>query len=128
MWFTKIIAKKKIIKLTKTDEFSSVFSFRKRISGTYFAVHYQPNAGQEPRLGLVVSKKIAKLAVNRNYMRRVLRELYKNFEQSFPNFDFVIRVQKFYSHADYNKVEQEFKLLSLKLNKIALTKTVIKIE
>ncbi len=81
-----------------------------------------------PRLGLVVSKKVAKLAVNRNYMRRVLRELYRNFKQNFPDFDLVIRVQSFFSHADYQQLEQEFKQLSLKLNKISPNKTVIKIE
>lgn len=83
---------------------------------------------QVPRLGLVVSKKVAKLAVNRNYMRRVVRELYRNFEQNFPDFDLVIRVQIFFSHADYLQVEQEFKQLSSRLNKIASNKTVIKIE
>ena len=75
-----------------------------------------------------MSKKVAKLAVNRNYMRRVLREMYRNYEQQFPNLDLVIRVQSFFSHADYAQVEQEFKQLALKLQKITPNKAVIKIE
>ena len=75
-----------------------------------------------------MSKKVAKLAVNRNYMRRVLREMYRNYEQQFPNLDVVIRVQSFFSHADYVQVEQEFKQLALKLQKITPNKAVIKIE
>jgi len=30
-------------KLKKTDEFSSVFNFRRRISGIVLALHYMPN-------------------------------------------------------------------------------------
>ena len=51
-------------KLIKTDEFSSVFNFRKRISARFLVVHYQPNTITHARLGLVVGKKIAKLSHN----------------------------------------------------------------
>jgi len=45
------------LKLTKTDEFSSVFSFRKRIASPTLVFHYQPNQFGYARMGLVVSKK-----------------------------------------------------------------------
>ena len=62
-----------------------------------------------------MSKKVAKLAVHRNYMRRVLRELYKNNEYQWPALDLVIRVQRFFSHADFVLIEQEFDQLTQKL-------------
>lgn len=78
------------------------------------AIHYQPSLRELPRLGLVVSKKVAKLAVHRNYMRRVLREMFRKNVQQLPNFDLVIRVQSFFSHADFMQVEKEFNQMILK--------------
>ena len=69
-------------------------------------------------MGLVVSKKIAKLAVHRNYMRRVLREIFRKNMHQLPNFDLVIRVQSFFSHADFMQVEQEFNQMMLKFREI----------
>lgn len=86
-------------------------------------MHYLPNVIASPRLGLVVSKKIAKLSVHRNYMRRVLRELFRNTDRDFPNVDLVIRVQSFFSHADFIQVQQEFNQLLLKLQALKLPKT-----
>ena len=40
-------------------------------------MHYMPNALEHARLGLIVGKKTARRAVQRNYMKRVLRELFR---------------------------------------------------
>ena len=103
-------------KLIKTDEFSSVFNFRKRISAKFLAVHYQPNTLEHPRLGLVVGKKIAKLAVHRNYMRRVLREFFRTQQHVINHTDLVIRVQKTFEKKDFVQIKQEFDALILKIN------------
>src|SRR5574343_358209 len=41
-------------RLTKTDEFSSVFGFRRAIRGQWLMLHYQPRSDGSARLGLVV--------------------------------------------------------------------------
>ena len=102
-------------KLLKTDEFSSVFNFRKRISAHYLAMHYQPNNHEKVRLGLVVGKKTAKLAVSRNYMRRVLRELFRLQQHQIAHVDLVIRVQKKFDKVNFSQIKQEFDALLLKL-------------
>ena len=108
-------------KMIKTDDFSSVFNFRKRISTQYLAIHYQPNMHQRARLGLVVGKKIAKLSVSRNYMRRVLREFFRTQQHDICHVDLIVRVQKKFSKADFNKIKQEFDSLIGKLNQRVLT-------
>lgn len=107
---------KKNSKLIKTDEFSSVFNFRKRIAGKFLAIHYQPNTMQHARLGLVVGKKVAKLAVHRNYMRRVLREFFRTRQHEINNVDLVIRVQKKFDKTDYDSIKQEVNTLIAKIN------------
>ena len=103
------------LRLLKTDDFSSVFNFRKRISGATLVIHYRNNLHHHPRLGLVVSKKIAKRSVDRNYMRRVLRELFRRHQAHFHSLDLVIRPQKPFSVKNYNEIAQEFDMLSTKL-------------
>ena len=53
-------------RLRKTDEYSSVFAFRRAIKGRYLIVHYRPNTLDTARLGVVVAKKLAK-ALNFDY-------------------------------------------------------------
>ena len=49
-------------RLHKTDEFSSVFAFRRALRGRYYMLHYRPNGLDTARLGVVVAKKLAKRA------------------------------------------------------------------
>lgn len=102
-------------RLIEADEFSSVFNFRKRISGQHLIVYYRFNQSARPRLGLIASKKIARSAVQRNYMRRVLRELFRKQQFELGNVDMVIRVQKIFGRQDYSIVAQEFLSLAAKL-------------
>lgn len=103
-------------KMIKTDDFSSVFNFRKRFSLQYLVMHYQPNALQRARLGLVVGKKTAKLAVSRNYMRRVLREFFRLNQHQICHVDLIIRVQKKFDKSNFIQIKQEFDTLIAKLN------------
>lgn len=109
------------LKLLKTDEFSSVFSFRKRIATSFLVLHYQPNQIGHVRMGLVVSKKIARLSVHRNYMRRVLRDLFRHHKSSFASADIIIRPQKRFSAKNYNEIAQEFDMLVSRLSNKTLT-------
>ena len=78
-------------------------------------MRYKPNGLNRPRLGLIVSKKTAKLAVWRNYMKRVLRELFRLNQHQLSALDLVIQVQKSFEKADFLQIKQEFEQLILKL-------------
>lgn len=107
-----------LYKLKKTDEFSSVFSFRKRIYGEWLLANVKPNTEHYHRYGLVVSKKVSKLAVRRNYMKRVLRELLR--AQAAPTVsghDVVLQVRKAFSHAEFEVVARDLMQLLTKLKK-----------
>lgn len=108
-----------LVMLKKTDEFSSVFSFRKRFSSSFFVVHYKPSPLQQTRVGFVVAKKVAKLAVDRNYMRRVLREFCRHELTDKLAADTIIQVQKKFKNKDFFQIKQElnsiFKRIESKL-------------
>jgi ribonuclease P protein component len=104
-------------RITKTDDFSSVFSLRKRISGRYLVIHYRAGQSAGARLGLVVSRKIAKRSVDRNYMKRVLRELFRRRRSRISPMDLVVRVTKAYGYVDFAEVEREFSELLVRLER-----------
>ena len=81
-------------RLTKTDEFSSVFGFRRAIRGQLLMLHYQPRAAEfsEARLGVVVGKKLLKRAVDRNKVKRIIREQFRMQRPSLPVCDLVVRL------------------------------------
>ncbi len=65
----------------------------------------------------MVAKKVAKRSVDRNYMRRVLRELFRKQQAQIAPLDLVIRVTKLFGHAEFAQVEQEFFELLFRLNR-----------
>jgi ribonuclease P protein component len=97
----------KLVMLRKTDEFSSVFSFRKRYTTMHLVVHYKLNQTHTVRVGFVVAKRVAKLAVQRNYMRRVLRELCRQEQLLLNDVDIVIQVTKPFYNTDFAVLKQE---------------------
>lgn len=109
----------KLVMLNKTDDFSSVFSFKKRFSSFFFVVHYKPNQHTQLRIGFVVAKRVAKLAVDRNYMRRVIREYCRHLPATRLALavDVIIQVQKKFENKDYVLVKQELNLLFEKIEK-----------
>jgi ribonuclease P protein component len=111
-------------KLLKTDEFSSVFSFRRRIFGECLAMYFMPNSLGYPRLGIVVSKKTARRAVARNYMRRVLREWFRLNREKLGGLDIVIKVQKPFVRTEFHLTQEELQRFLNRLeSKSALEKT-----
>ena len=63
----------------------------------------------------MVGKKTAKLAVHRNYMKRVLRELFRLNQHELPALDLVVQAQKKFKKTDFDQIKQEFNKLTQKL-------------
>ena len=82
-------------RLTKTDEFSSVFGFRKALKSRHFLLHYRLRVAEEnggARLGLVVAKRFLRRSVDRNLIRRLAREHFRLLRCRLPSRDFIIRL------------------------------------
>ena len=57
-------------------------------------LHYQPRSNDaiEARLGLVVGKKQLKRAVDRNRLKRIVRDLFRRRRADLPAYDLVVRL------------------------------------
>jgi len=105
------------MKLVNSDEFTKVFNHKKRLSSSNLFLYYCPNDIGKNRLGFVVPKRIEKLAVKRNYMRRSLREIFKNIFHinNNPSFDFVVSIKKTFYKEDFHDLKAQVDNLFLKL-------------
>ena len=61
------------------------------------------------QVAFLVNKRFGKKAVTRNYIKRVLRELFRKNKEKFPlNSNIIISVTMKYSLVDYNILKQDF--------------------
>lgn len=79
-------------RLHKTDEYSSVFAFRRALRGRFYMLHFRPNGLNTARLGVVVAKKLAKRANVRNLVKRIARETFRRHREALPAMDLVVRL------------------------------------
>ncbi|VEJ22361.1 ribonuclease P protein component [Neisseria animaloris] len=85
-------------RLLKTDDFSSVFALKnQRSRGLLQVLQSDDNGLNYPRIGLIVSKKTAKRAHDRNYMKRIIREWFRCNRDNLPPHDFIVRVRQPFS-------------------------------
>ncbi len=59
--------------------------------GLYFA---SPDADLKPDLGIAVAKKLVKRAVDRNQLKRMIREVMRTTNTSKPRGDVVVKLKK----------------------------------
>lgn len=105
-------------RLHKTDEYSSVFAFRRSLRGEFFVLSYRPNAGTSARLGLVVAKKLAKRAVERNRVKRQARELFRQLRTGLPPVDVVVRLNARIGEVDNLRLRTDLQQLFARLSKL----------
>ncbi|MFO1385920.1 MAG: ribonuclease P protein component [Chitinivorax sp.] len=105
------------LRLLKTDDFSSVFNFRCAVRGNTLRIHGKPNGLPHARLGLVIGRKLAKQAVRRNYMKRVIRESFRQQQETLAGLDIVVWPREAFARDQYAQVVSELQRLFGKLDK-----------
>jgi ribonuclease P protein component len=60
------------------------------LNNRWLTVLATPNQLQHPRLGLAISRKVARTAVARNRIKRVIRESYRHWQQRLGALDIVV--------------------------------------
>lgn len=111
-------------RLTKTDEFSSVFGFRRAIRGKLLMLHYQPrpDGPNDARLGVVVGKKLLRRAVDRNRVKRIVREQFRRERPNLPACDLIVRLAVKPAPLDGKLVAGDFLALLEKLRRTCAKK------
>ena len=78
-------------RLTEPDDYSQVFKrCRYRLNDRSFTVLAISSQLDRPRLGLAISRKVARNAVARNRIKRVIRESFRHWQTRLDSLDIVV--------------------------------------
>lgn len=95
-------------RLLNAEQFKAVFDSPDfRLSGRYILVLARYNQLNHARLGLIVGKKNAKLAVTRNQIKRIFRESFRLLQEQLPAVDMVIVTRRGIADLTANELRQE---------------------
>ena len=79
------------VRLTRPAEFQRVFKqCRYRVGNRWITVLAAPGSLEYPRLGLAISRKVARTAVARNRIKRVIRESFRHNREQICPLDIVV--------------------------------------
>ncbi|OLE17982.1 MAG: ribonuclease P protein component [Betaproteobacteria bacterium 13_1_20CM_3_63_8] len=70
-----------------------MFQAGRRLNGTHLQLLASPAEHSVGRVGFVIGKKLLAGAVERNYLRRLLREAVRQHRPALDSFDIVLRLR-----------------------------------
>ncbi len=79
-------------RLLHEREFKAVFLARQKQANRHFRIQWSGSdrSSAEPRLGLAIAKRVARRAVDRNRIRRLVRETYRIRRRKLRPLDYVV--------------------------------------
>ncbi len=78
------------LRLRRKKDFDAVYARGRRLGDGYFGMTAVSNAEGAPRLGLAVAVRIAGGGVERNRLRRVIKESFRLHQEQIPAVDLVV--------------------------------------
>ncbi len=106
------------LKLLTADNYSFVFAKAERFGNYSFTVLVRSNNLKHPRLGLAISKKCAKRAVDRNRIKRLFRENFRINQHKLPSVDIIAMCKpsaiKLSKHEMHQQIEKQWHFMRKK--------------
>jgi ribonuclease P protein component len=94
-------------RLTGQGAFEAVFRTGRRVEGLYLSLVVAPSAVPGGRTGYVLGRKISVRAVDRNRLRRKLREVVRGLRPALPDLDVIVRVKRAKNRAEQDAATAE---------------------
>ena len=102
----------KKMRLDNSLDFSNCFLQGKRTSTHAFMIHYLENDLEYGRLGIRIARKKIKKAVERNRIKRIAREVFRNGNFNGIDMVLVLRNEKKFEYEKcYEQINEIFKTL-----------------
>lgn len=101
--------------LNDSAEFQKVFKQNQSLRDRDWLVLYRPNELDTARLGLAVSKKNVKKAVERNRIKRIIRETFRKKKGGMSPVDIVVLVRRGISEKKNRELNKSINALWQKL-------------
>lgn len=102
-------------RLLTPDHFKQVFDNPSRYGSHHFTILITSNSDQKPRLGMAIAKKRVKLAVQRNRVKRLVRESFRLNQHKLPAVDLVVMVKSGIDQLDNEVINQQLEKIWRKI-------------
>ncbi len=102
-------------RLLKPAEYRQVFAGAQRLAGRHFTVLYRQNDLGRPRLGMAVAKKNLARAVDRNRVKRAIREQFRHRKEILMPMDIVFITRPSVARLAPSELQAEIARLLLRL-------------
>ena len=93
-------------RLSQARDFAKLFRRSKRSSDDLVTVLARSNGGETPRLGMAISRKCAPKAVDRNRIKRVIRESFRHAADELQGLDLVVIGKRTKGNMDSRRLAQ----------------------
>jgi ribonuclease P protein component len=103
-------------RLLTPGQFQSVFSKPLRFGSSHITILVTPNTDERNRLGLAIAKKRVKLAVQRNRIKRQIRESFRLHQHDLPNIDMVVMVKSGTDKLENTEIRKQLEKIWRKIN------------
>ena len=91
-------------RMKKNSQFDYIFRNGKTIKSNKMLVFYSKSKSKNPKIGIVVSKKIGK-SVIRNHVKRLIREsVYKNMQNLDKNLNYIFVARQGIENLNFNEI------------------------
>jgi len=77
-------------RVRRKSEFEAAYAQGRRLGDGFFGLVVRQNRAEGPRLGLAIAAKVAGNAVERNRIRRVIRESFRLRQLDLPPVDLIV--------------------------------------
>ncbi|MEP6898417.1 MAG: ribonuclease P protein component [Rhodanobacter sp.] len=81
-------------RLRRPSDFAALRTSSGRAGGRCFHVRFRDNELGHARLGLAISKRVSKRAVERNRIKRLLRESFRRIRHQLPAVDLMVMARE----------------------------------
>ncbi len=81
-------------RLRRAGDFAALRSSSGRAGGRCFHMRYRRNELGHARLGLAISKRVSKRAVERNRIKRLVRESFRRIRHQLPAVDLMVMARE----------------------------------
>ena len=102
-------------RLLTPSHFQQVFSKPLRFGSSHITVLITPNLTEQNRLGLAIAKKRVKLAVQRNRIKRQIRESFRLNQHNLPHIDIVVMVKSGTDKLDNTEINKQLEKIWRKI-------------
>lgn len=110
---------KKRYRLNKNKEFDQVFKHGSSAYSPSLGVKVVANKLENPRFAILVSKKVSKKAVDRNKIKRQIRDILRSdYAQKVKNCDVVVICLPSILNKDFEAIKEDLKFAFSKLKLI----------